>query len=274
MVSRSAPALRRGGDSVAVLTVRSQRSDEVEYQRRCPRCRVPVAVLWACCADGGRPGRVRRATAAPLPWGGAAPDRDRRRPALGGVLRLCRRAPAAGSRPATTCTALISIFDLLRRPRWWMAVTSTLAGATLHVVALKFGPLTLVQPLGVSALVMALPIGAWFGRWKVLGRNGPRRAPSSWACSRCSRWRRGTSRRPPCPPTELAIAIGSCLGLLLLCVVLSRMLPRRAAPRGARRRLGGVLRLRLRDGPAGRRGRRSALIPVIACAGSSPSPAC
>ena len=41
-----------------------------------------------------------------------------------------------------------------------MAVTSTLAGASLHVVALKFGPLTLVQPLGVSALVMALPLGA------------------------------------------------------------------------------------------------------------------
>ena len=45
---------------------------------------------------------------------------------------------------------------------------STLAGASLHVVALKFGPLTLVQPLGVSALVMALPLGAWFNDRRVL----------------------------------------------------------------------------------------------------------
>ena len=68
------------------------------------------------------------------------------------------------------------ILSLLRRPRWWMAVTSTLAGASLHVVALKFGPLTLVQPLGVSALVMALPLGAWFGNRRVLRVARPARA--------------------------------------------------------------------------------------------------
>jgi hypothetical protein len=50
---------------------------------------------------------------------------------------------------------------LVRRPRWWLAVTATATGALLHVVALWFGPLTLVQPVGVSALVLALPLGAW-----------------------------------------------------------------------------------------------------------------
>ena len=122
------------------------------------------------------------------------------------------------------------ILSLLRRPRWWMAVTSTLAGASLHVVALKFGPLTLVQPLGVSALVMALPLGAWFGNRKVMRAEwvaaaavvagllavltlAPRHVPA-----------------PAVPPTELAIAIATTLGVLLTCVVISRLLPPKAAP--------------------------------------------
>jgi drug/metabolite transporter (DMT)-like permease len=50
---------------------------------------------------------------------------------------------------------------LVRRPRWWLAVVATISGALLHVLALRFGPLTLVQPLGVTALVLALPMGAW-----------------------------------------------------------------------------------------------------------------
>ena len=122
------------------------------------------------------------------------------------------------------------IFSLLRRPRWWMAVTATLSGAALHVVALRFGPLTLVQPLGVSALVMALPLGAWFADRKVLRAEwiaagavvagllavltlAPRHVPP-----------------PAVPPMKLTIAIGTCLGVLLLCVVVSKLLPRKAAP--------------------------------------------
>ena len=65
---------------------------------------------------------------------------------------------------------------LVRRPRWWLAVSATVTGALLHLLALRFGPLTLVQPLGVSALVLALPLGAWFagrtvsrGEWTAAG---------------------------------------------------------------------------------------------------------
>ncbi len=122
------------------------------------------------------------------------------------------------------------ILDLLRRPRWWLAITSTVSGAALHVVALRFGPLTLVQPLGVSALVLALPLGAWFGQRRVLRAEwaaagavvlgllavltlAPRHVPA-----------------PAVPPTELAIAIGCCLAFLLLCVAVSTCMPRKAAP--------------------------------------------
>ena len=122
------------------------------------------------------------------------------------------------------------IFDLLRRQRWWMAVTSTLAGATLHVVALKFGPLTLVQPLGVSALVMALPLGAWFGARRVLRAEWA--AAGAVVAGLLAVLTLAPRHVPPpaVPPTELAIAIGSCLAFLILCVIVSRLLPRRAAP--------------------------------------------
>lgn len=52
------------------------------------------------------------------------------------------------------------VWRLARRPWWWLAVAATAAGAVLHIVALALGPLSLVQPLGVLTLVLALPLGA------------------------------------------------------------------------------------------------------------------
>src|SRR5690348_12959390 len=60
---------------------------------------------------------------------------------------------------------------LLRRPAWCAAVLASLLGALLHVGALGAGPLVLVQPLGVTALVFALPIGAWLQHVRVSRRS-------------------------------------------------------------------------------------------------------
>ncbi|MEV8077248.1 hypothetical protein [Streptomyces pseudogriseolus] len=49
---------------------------------------------------------------------------------------------------------------LLGSGAWWGAVTLNAAAALLHVVALKYGPLTVVQPLGALTLVAAVPLGA------------------------------------------------------------------------------------------------------------------
>ncbi|MEW2624005.1 hypothetical protein [Streptomyces sp. NPDC048106] len=49
---------------------------------------------------------------------------------------------------------------LLRTGAWWSAVGLNAAAALLHVVALKYGPLTVVQPLGALTLVAAVPLGA------------------------------------------------------------------------------------------------------------------
>ncbi|MFF7728711.1 DMT family transporter [Streptomyces sp. NPDC008001] len=52
----------------------------------------------------------------------------------------------------------------LRRPGWWGAVALTGLGAGLHVVALAYGPLSLVQPLGALTIVFALPMAALSAR--------------------------------------------------------------------------------------------------------------
>ncbi|MET9624589.1 DMT family transporter [Streptomyces sp. NPDC006464] len=59
----------------------------------------------------------------------------------------------------------------LHSPAWWGSVLLNGLGATLHVVALAYGPLSLVQPLGALTIVFALPMAALF-----VGRRAGRTA--------------------------------------------------------------------------------------------------
>ncbi|NDZ98212.1 hypothetical protein G3I28_02500, partial [Streptomyces sp. SID10116] len=52
----------------------------------------------------------------------------------------------------------------LRRGAWWVAIALNGLGALLHVVALAYGPLSVVQPLGALTIVFALPMAAVFVR--------------------------------------------------------------------------------------------------------------
>ncbi|MFD7868825.1 hypothetical protein [Streptomyces sp. NPDC057682] len=65
------------------------------------------------------------------------------------------QARLAGRTPPGT-----GILGLLGRGTWWAAVGLNAGGALLHVAALKYGSLTLVQPLGALTLVAAVPLGA------------------------------------------------------------------------------------------------------------------
>ncbi|MFG3019171.1 hypothetical protein ACGFZQ_11580 [Streptomyces sp. NPDC048254] len=58
------------------------------------------------------------------------------------------------------------LIRLLGSGAWWAAVGLNAGAALLHVVALRYGPLTLVQPLGALTLVAAVPMGA-----RVAGRR-------------------------------------------------------------------------------------------------------
>ncbi|MCX4782371.1 hypothetical protein [Streptomyces sp. NBC_01264] len=62
--------------------------------------------------------------------------------------RLARRAVAR------------STAALLGNGAWWWSAGLNAAAALLHAAALRYGPLTLVQPLGALTLVAAVPLGA------------------------------------------------------------------------------------------------------------------
>ncbi|MFF1374801.1 DMT family transporter [Streptomyces sp. NPDC058308] len=52
------------------------------------------------------------------------------------------------------------VLRMLGSGPWWSSVGLNASAALLHVAALKYGPLTLVQPLGALTLVAAVPLGA------------------------------------------------------------------------------------------------------------------
>lgn len=161
---------------------------------------------------------------------------------------------------------LALILSLLRRPRWWLAITATMSGAALHVVALHFGPLTLVQPLGVSALVLALPLGAWFGARHVTRAEWG--AAAAVVVGLLAVLTLAPHRVPPpaVPPMELLVAVGCCVAFLVLCIVVSSRLPRRAAP--VVRALGSAACFGFASAMARLTvaGHGPILVPVLACA--------
>ncbi|WP_155055883.1 DMT family transporter [Streptomyces blattellae] len=62
-----------------------------------------------------------------------------------------------------------NLLRLLTTGAWWSSVALNASGALLHVVALRYGPLTVVQPLGALTLVAAVPMGARMAGRRVSG---------------------------------------------------------------------------------------------------------
>ena len=60
---------------------------------------------------------------------------------------------------------------LAAAPRWWVIIGLNGGGALLHVGALAYGSLAVVQPLGALTLVVALPVGAAVAGRRVRGRE-------------------------------------------------------------------------------------------------------
>jgi drug/metabolite transporter (DMT)-like permease len=90
--------------------------------------------------------------------------------ALAGAV-CCAVAAALQHREAVSlrsaeAVGLRLLWALARRPSWLVGVAALLA-AGLHAVALLNGPLTLVQPLGVSAVVFAVPVAALFRKYRI-----------------------------------------------------------------------------------------------------------
>jgi hypothetical protein len=56
------------------------------------------------------------------------------------------------------------LVDVVRQPLWLLGVVAEVAAVALHMVAVNFGPLSVVQPLLTVGLVVALPLQAALGR--------------------------------------------------------------------------------------------------------------
>jgi drug/metabolite transporter (DMT)-like permease len=63
--------------------------------------------------------------------------------------------------------AHLTVAELARVPLLWLALGLNGLGAALHVTSLGFGPLSLIQPLGVLTLVIAVPLAAMTAKRKV-----------------------------------------------------------------------------------------------------------
>ncbi len=121
----------------------------------------------------------------------AAGRRPRTRP---GERPGTRRRTAAGTWPETGAGSVVhlrSLATVMARPLWLAGTFLDWLGALTHIAALHFGPLTLVQPLSLAAIVFAVPAEA------ILSRRRP-------------------SRR------QMAAATQTALGLVLLAVWLGR----------------------------------------------------
>ncbi|MFE5035797.1 hypothetical protein [Streptomyces sp. NPDC056683] len=76
------------------------------------------------------------------------------------VSAVAYAAAAVAQERLAAKTAGAGLLRLLGSGAWWAAVGLNAGAALLHVVSLKYGPLTLVQPLGALTLVAAVPMGA------------------------------------------------------------------------------------------------------------------
>lgn len=84
-------------------------------------------------------------------------------------MGLASAAQAHATKQVTTAGALDPrlLFELAKRKLWWIGVGGTVAGLVLQLVALNFGPLILVQPILITALLFATLFAAWLGHHQV-----------------------------------------------------------------------------------------------------------
>ncbi|MFJ3711601.1 MULTISPECIES: DMT family transporter [unclassified Streptomyces] len=136
-------------------------------------------------------------------------------------------AAVAQERLASRTRPKSGLLRLLGRGAWWWAVGLNAAGAVLHVVALKYGPLTLVQPLGALTLVAAVPLGA-----RLAGRRVSR---IEWRGTVLTLLGLGALLLTTggTPPHE-TLSLPEALGIAAAVVVLVSVLVRRAGRPGAR----------------------------------------
>ncbi|WP_228049117.1 DMT family protein [Streptomyces justiciae] len=76
------------------------------------------------------------------------------------LASIAAYAAAAATQHHVASTDGNGLRRLLASPAWWASNAANATGAALHVAALKYGPLTLVQCLGALTVTAAMPLAA------------------------------------------------------------------------------------------------------------------
>jgi len=111
----------------------------------------------------------------------------------------------------------------VRRPSWWCAVGHLAAGGSLHVAALRFGSLTVVQPLGALTLVFAVPLGARAERRVVTRTEGLGAAAAVLGLATLLTLVRPTGAAHPLAGPTIGFITAVTLGLLTATWLTSRV---------------------------------------------------
>ncbi|MEE2854227.1 MAG: DMT family transporter [Actinomycetota bacterium] len=130
--------------------------------------------------------------------------------------RATQRVPSDEAMSATMAT------NLVRQPLWWAGTFAAGAGYAFQAAALAHGSLLLVQPLLVSSLLFALPLGAALCHQRIS------RAQWGWAMLLTAALAvfllvgqpREGHGRPPIPAWTLALAI--TVPSVIACVIAAR----------------------------------------------------
>jgi hypothetical protein len=132
---------------------------------------------------------------------------------------------AAATAPDDGAGGLGLVSALARQPLWWAGSAADVAGYAAQAAALGLGSLLLVQPLLVTSLLFALPLGArWSGRTL-------RRADRTWAVLLAAALvvfvvtgepTAGIDRAPPGEWWRAAVVLGVVLGGCLLGAAIRR----------------------------------------------------
>lgn len=132
------------------------------------------------------------------------------------------RQRAAQEVPADEGMSGTMVTTLARRPLWWAGTIAAVAGYVFQAVALAHGSLLLIQPLLVSSLLFALPLGARLCHQRI--------SASQWGWATLltaalalfvlvGQPREG-HHRPPVPAWTLALLVS--VPLLIVCVGAAR----------------------------------------------------
>lgn len=132
-----------------------------------------------------------------------------------GAAVLQHRAVAPGS--GVRRLSLRGFAEIVRQPGWLLGLLLAAGGSTLHAIALVLAPLSVVQPIGV----IAVPIAVVLTAARTHRRPGPRVVVGVVVCV-CAVatfvfTTAGTAVSTPVPGREMLLA-GLVIGLVVLCL--------------------------------------------------------